>query len=152
VDGDHSTMTILHASRLMPGLAILVAGILAGISPEPASAQRPDAVLQTISSAVSDGDADRLVSTTSSRLELALMGASRQYSQSQAALVLKKFFQENRPRSFEIVDSTSASRGLFVEARLRTAEPDLTLRVYFRLNRTGDAWRLREMLIERADR
>lgn len=117
-----------------------------------AGAQERIPEMDVIQTGLSDGDAILLMSVASDRLELALLGASQQYSKSQATLVLKKFFEENRPRSFVVVDSIRAEGGIFLEGRIRLKESNRVLRAYLRVNRTGGAWKLRELLIERADR
>lgn len=108
--------------------------------------------LQILRSALADGDVRRLMSLTPGSLELALFGPSQQYSHVQAELVLKQFFKENRPRSFDIVDYKQSKRGLFVEGRLRLSDEDRPIRTYLRLNRTAKGWKLRELLMERSDR
>jgi len=108
--------------------------------------------LQVVRSALADGDVRQLMSVTPGSLELALFGASHQYSHVQAEMVLKKFFRKNRPKSFDIVDYKKSKRSLFVEGRLRLSEEERSIRTYLRLNRTEDGWILRELLMERSDR
>jgi hypothetical protein len=117
-----------------------------------ASAQGRDPNLQQVVSAVVRGDERALIAMMSERIELALLGASRQYSKSQATLVLRQFFQEHPPRAFNIVDSTRSESGVFLEGVLRTRNGDQTYRIYLRLNHAGGEWTLREMLVERAER
>ena len=108
--------------------------------------------LQTIRKAVAEGDARQLMAVSTESIELALFAASQQYTRSQATLVLKQFFKQNTPTSFELVDSTRSNRSLFVEGRMRTSNYEVPLRTYFRLKKSADGWKLREFLIESPDR
>ena len=116
----------------------------------PAWSQQVDELV-LVKAAMTNGDARKLMTVASDRVELALLGASRQYSRSQASLVLRKFFEQYRPRSFEIVDSTQSNKGIFLEGRIRLTDSDKLLRAYLRLNQADGHWTLRELLIERAD-
>ena len=118
----------------------------------PAWSQDQADVLRTIRKAVAEGDVRQLLAGSTESIELALFAASQQYTRSQATLVLRKFFKENTPTSFELVDSTRSNRGLFVEGQMRTTRYEIPLRTYFRLKKSPDGWKLREFLIESPDR
>jgi len=125
---------------------------LALLTSRSTSAQDRDPDLQQVTSAIVRGDERALIAMMSERIELALLGASRQYSKSQATLVLRQFFREHPPRAFRIVDSTRSESGVFLEGVLHTRNSDQTYRIYLRLNHAGGAWTLRELLVERAER
>ncbi|GMQ81633.1 MAG: hypothetical protein BMS9Abin05_1067 [Rhodothermia bacterium] len=118
----------------------------------PAWSQNQAEALRTIRKAVAEGDVRQLLAGSTESIELALFAASQQYTRSQATLVLKQFFKENTPTSFELVDSTRSNRGLFVEGRMRTTSYKISLRTYFRLKKSPDGWKLREFLVESPDR
>ena len=116
--------------------------------------QSQDSVVEVaqIREAISQGDVNTLMNLSARSVELALYSASKQYTASQAGLVLKRFFKENPPVAFEIVKSSGSANGLFIEGKMRTSNNSTTLRTYLRLNRARDGWKLRELLIESPDR
>ena len=126
--------------------------VLAFCTVIPTRAQNQADALSTIRRAVAEGNAKLLLAESTESIELALFAESHQYTRSQATLVLKKFFKENKPTSFELVDSTRSNLGLFVEGRMRTINYQVPLRTYFRLKKSPDGWKLREFLIESPDR
>ena len=118
------------------------------------TAKSQDSIVEVaqIRDAISQGDVNALMKLSARSVELALYSASRQYTTSQAGLVLKRFFRENPPVAFEIVKSSGSANGVFIEARMRTSNISTPLRTYLRLNKASDGWKLRELLIESPDR
>lgn len=92
-------------------------------------------------------DAATLAQQSAPTVEIALFGESKRYSRSHATLLMRSFFAEWPPESFELVDFTKTSTGWFMEGRYATTRGD-DLRFYVRLRLTDGTWLIRELLIE----
>ena len=57
--------------------------------------------LGDISKAISNGDADALAKYFDNRVEISIMGDEDMYNKSQALQVVKTFFQNNKPKSYD---------------------------------------------------
>lgn len=68
----------------------------------PSTAQQEQDVFVPISKYIQNGDAERLSAWFAPNLEVDLLGSSNVCSKQQAKQILKEFFNENSPKSFEI--------------------------------------------------
>lgn len=114
--------------------------------------QETESVVQDLTAAFSTGDVREILDMVDGPIDIALFGSSRKYSPDQASFVLKKFFREQRPQRLDIRDFTKMKRGWFLEGVLHVGRTGAALRVYLRLSRAGDNWRLREIFIDRTRR
>jgi hypothetical protein len=108
----------------------------------------PDTVLQRVTTAFSDGNAQLLLSPAADRVEVSLFGTRTFYSSAQAFYVLREFFDTHPPAAFSVNDATGAGRSCFLRGRLDHAHDERTLQVYVRLVHRGDAWQLHEVRID----
>lgn len=113
----------------------------------PVLAQDSNQVLQEFRAAVLQSDATALARQAAPTIEIALFGESKRYSRSQATLLLRSFFAEWPPESFQLVDFTKTSSGWFMEGHCITTAGD-DLRFYVRMRLTEGRWLIRELLIE----
>lgn len=125
--------------------ALLAAAGAAGVCAQPADVP---VEVEAMADAFGEGDVRALLTRTSERLEIAVFGASRLYSRSQARYVLEAFFRDYAPDRFDLRDVARAGGGAFAEGDYWYARGASPLRVYLRLRREGGSWELREILIE----
>ncbi len=134
------------------GTTLLVAAFL--LLPASAAAQRfadEGTVLTRVEKAFASGNARALMEPASERVEISLFGTSTQYSRSQAAFVLRDFFDEHPPRgyAFENVSETEGSRYAAGHYWYKGGG-GTPLRVYVRLSQNGEEeWAIREIRVER---
>lgn len=96
--------------RRTPRLRLLaLALLLAGARLSTAQDVEPAAAI--VLRALETGDAERLLSSTPARLEIALFGATRRYSRPQALFVLRDFFREYPPVRVEPQAATATGAG-----------------------------------------
>jgi hypothetical protein len=108
----------------------------------------PDTVVQRVTTAFVDGDAQRLLSPAADRVEVSLFGTRTFYSSAQAFYVLEDFFETHPPADFEVGDVTEAGESCFLRGRFDHGRDERTLQVYVRLVRRGDVWLLQEIRID----
>lgn len=112
-----------------------------------ASSVVPAQVVERVSRAFSNGDANLLLGTTSDRIEVGLPGTRAYYSRSQAMYVLREFFNEHGPTRFAVEDVTKAGTSYFVTGRFWHSRGEQPMHVYTRFSSRGDN-RLYEVRVE----
>lgn len=135
-------------------LVLLIVGV--GGGPPVAWAQAPDSteeapseVVERVTAAFGEGDAERLLAPSADRVEVNLFGSRTIYSSAQAFYVLRDFFRSHVPREFAIEDVTEAGTNCFVRGIYEQAQVDQPLQIYVRLDQEEeDVWHLREVRIE----
>ena len=106
--------------------------------------------MHALRAAVMQADGAALSRMSAATVDIALFGESKRYSRSQAALLLRSFFEDYPPLEFEISDFTKTATGWFMEGSYSTRGDARPLRVYIRLRRHDTGWLVRELLIEEA--
>lgn len=127
---------------------LLAITLMEASTPPVAHAQSSDEALRQVSQAFVTADARRLAAISTSTVNVGLLGSPRSYSRSQATLLMREFFRENRPESFEVVDFTKTGRGWFIQASYVTKDRAAPLTVYLRLRLGESGWSVKEVLIE----
>lgn len=117
-------------------------------SPPNESEAVPDTVLQRITTAFAQGNAQLLLSPGADRVEVSLFGTRTFYSDAQAFYVLREFFDTHPPSSFSLNDATGTGQSCFVRGRLDHTRDERSLQVYVRLVHRDAAWRLHEVRID----
>ena len=125
----------------------IVAVVIFGLSVPPASAQSRPAEMEKIEKAFGEGDVKALLNTMSSRVAIAVFGASREYSRTQAEYVLKEFFDEYPPARFTVSRFSETDQGAFVAGRYKSPRGGGDIDVYLRLRDQRGRWELREIII-----
>lgn len=118
---------------------------------QPSSAQISDQVLSQLKSSILAADAAGLAEQTMYSVEIAIFGEGRFYSQGQATLLLKSFFKEYPPDTFEIVGSRRTPGAWFIEGEYGSESSETMIRMYIRLRINAGTWKVREILIENTD-
>lgn len=103
--------------------------------------------LADIRKAIATGEAKTLLQHASERVELNLFGASTVYSPGQAVYVIRDFFHKYPPRQFRFQVFSQSDHNWFVEGIYRHERERTPLRIYLRLQNTGERWWLREIRI-----
>lgn len=111
------------------------------------AAEGSSAVVQRVQTAFTEGNANRLLGSSSERVEITLFGARTHYSSAQALYVMREFFESHVPQRFRVkdvmeTDATSLVRGEYIQARVAQR-----LEIYVRLDHDedSDSWQLREV-------
>ena len=131
------------------GFICLLLAVCIGI--EPVSAQTSDQVLSQLKASIMAADAVGLVEQTMNSVEIAQFGEGRYYSKGQATLLLRGFFKEYPPQSFNVVGSKRNTGAWFIEGVYTTKNRRQKLRIYIRLRVSEGTWKVREFLIEESD-
>ncbi len=107
-----------------------------------------DTLVQRVSTAFVDGNAQLLLTPAADRVEVSLFGTNTFYSNAQAFYVLRDFFDTHPPADFAVGDVTEAGNSFFVRGQFDHNRDSRTLQVYVRLVRRAEAWRLQEVRID----
>jgi len=143
-------LRVLFCILLIAGVGGVEArGQVGGESPDSAAASSvvPAQVVERVSGAFSNGDADLLLGTTTDRIEVGLPGTRAYYSRSQAMYVLREFFNEHGPTRFAVEDVSKAGTSYFVTGRFWHSRGEQPMHVYTRFSSGGDN-RLYEVRVE----
>ena len=107
----------------------------------------PAELVNRVSAAFQNGDAQQLLGETSNRIEVGLPGTRAYYSRSQAVYVLREFFKEHDPARFTVEDVSEAGTSYFVTGRFWHSRSGQPMHVYTRFA-NGDAYRVYEIRVE----
>lgn len=90
------------------------------------------------------GNANELSGFLNDKVDLNINGKEGTYSHSQAEGVLKNYFKENPPKSFQINHEGASENGLiYAIGEYKSAEN--SFRVWIRLKKVNDQFRIHEM-------
>lgn len=124
------------------------ASVAQGQSTDPGEAEAvPDTLVQRVSTAFADGDAQLLLTPAADRVEVSLFGTNTFYSNAQAFYVLRDFFDTHPPADFAVGDVTETGNSFFVRGRFDHDRGERPLQVYVRLVRREEMWQLQEVRI-----
>ncbi|MDQ7039412.1 MAG: DUF4783 domain-containing protein [Rhodothermus sp.] len=131
-----------HARWLWPTLVML--WLVGGF---PGRAQSVDSLRRVLVEALARGDAARLLEQAPAQVELALLGRGQLYSRMQARYVLMDFFQAYPPLRVELDEDRLLDPHRFLVGRYWYAQAAAPFRVYMRLHRESDTWKLQELRV-----
>lgn len=103
--------------------------------------------IDTITSALRNGNSQVIASFFDKSLELTLLDKEGDFSASQAELMLKDFFQKNTPKSFQVVHKGSNKTTSFAICSMTTSS-GRKLRISFHLQQSGGKATLQEISIQ----
>jgi len=95
-----------------------------------------------VDSGLVHGDARLTLLGGSERLEMALLGQSRQYSREQARLRLAQFFRAYPPGAFSWSIQEVGEDAWYATGQYQVASTGEMLRVYVHWKRSGEIWKL----------
>lgn len=106
-------------------------------------------VSERIARYISSGNANGLGTYFSDNVDMKIEDKQNVYSKTQATLVLKNFFNKNRPTDFKLIHKGKSQRGLeYRIGRLTTATTQY--RVTFHLKPKGDSFLISQFYLEKA--
>jgi hypothetical protein len=108
----------------------------------------PDTIISRVETALTNGNAQRLLTPAADRVEVSLFGTRTFYSSAQAYYVLDDFFDRYPPTRFRVDDVTETGNSCFLRGRFDHGRDERTLQVYVRLTTRNAAWRLQEIRID----
>ena len=129
----------IATSILIGALVVMTAGVCI--------AQDGPPEMRTVQEAFENGRSDTLLQHASDRIEIALFGATRRYSRVQARYVLQEFVREYRPVGVTVLEGSGTESGWFVSMDYAYERGTKPLRVYARLRRDGQVWKLNELIV-----
>lgn len=100
-----------------------------------------------ISNALKSGNSKELAMYFNSQIELLLLDKKDVYSKIQAEIVMKSFFDNNKPISFTVLHEGGSNSSAFAIGNLATENG--TYRVYCLLRRNSSVMRIHQLRIER---
>ncbi len=104
-------------------------------------------VKDQVVSAIGSGNAAALAKHFVANVDMALPSASDYYSKAQAEQILRKFFEEHRPKGLTIVhEGTNRGGDSYYIGNLATANGDF--RVTFFLKKNGDVFQVKQLRME----
>ncbi len=135
---------------MRPGIiGFAVALVLPVIPVKPVDAQRLAHVV-AVDSGLVHGDARLLLTGAAERVEMAILGQSRQYSRAQAQLRLAQFFREYPPQTFVWTTEEVVAANWFATGRYQVSyEEEATLRIYAHWQQQHGVWKLSKVHVFR---
>lgn len=107
----------------------------------------PDPIWDPITNALQSGQSAQLGIKFNNTVELSINGTEGAYSKGQGEMVLRDFFQKNKPSRFIIQHKgNSGGTGTFANGQLETAGG--TFRVYILQKNSGGQYLIHELRIE----
>ena len=123
-----------------PVYVLLVAWFLLSVF----NARAQNQTIQQVKLVLEVGNANELSKFLNDKVDLNINGKEGTYSHSQAEGVLKNYFKENPPKSFQINHEGASENGL-IYAIGDYQSADSSFRVWIRLKKVNDQFRIHEM-------
>ncbi len=102
---------------------------------------------QSVISAFKNGNAEQLASFFNPHLELVVVGQSDVYSKYQAQIILKKFFRQNEPTNFLVLQHGKNGKVSFAIGKLVTNRGNF--KVYILGKGAGSQYKIHQLRIEK---
>lgn len=112
-------------------IIILLVGVLNISSSQSITADPPD-VIQKISEALKNGNSAELAKHFNPTVEMEILGEENVYSKAQAELLLKDFFNRNKPTSFKVNHQGTKGSTSFAIGILVTSTGNLRVSVFLK--------------------
>lgn len=144
-------MTLMRLSLVLLLMGGVMSAPVAWGQATDTTAKGPSDVVERVTEAFGQGDAERLLVPSADRVEVTLFGARTFYSSAQAFYVLRDFFRSNTPQDFSVDDVTEAGTSCFVRGLYEQDRVDRPFHVFVRFSKEEEVgWRLHEVRIEDA--
>ncbi|MCD4680871.1 MAG: DUF4783 domain-containing protein [Bacteroidales bacterium] len=128
-------------------LIVLVLIFANALSASLASAQESTTSMDEIKNAIVKGNAKELAIHFNTTIDLSVPGKDGTYSKVQAELIIKDFFEKNKPKSFKINHEGSSNDGSRYAIGTLTASNN-SYRLYFLIKNTNGKALIHQMQIE----
>ena len=104
-------------------------------------------VFVPIAKYIGQGDADKLSAWFADNLERTVMSMTRDSSRNQAKQILKNFFDNHTPRSFEIIHMASRSNSKYALGQLNAGGEVFIVTIF--VSSSKDSFKIQQLKIER---
>lgn len=133
---------------MKPGkiILILLASLLIGSGAAAQTPQKGD-VFVPISKYLSQGDVQSLSAWFADNLEISIISSTHDSSKKQARQILKSFFDEHTPRSFEVTHQASSANMKYALGSLTAGGEVYQVTIF--LNLKDEAYQIQQFKIER---
>ena len=126
-------------------LFIAVSALLFGVGANAASDSYD--VFVPIAKYLGQGDAERLSAWFADNLEITIMSTTNDSSKNQAKQILKAFFDNHTPRSFEISHTASRSNSKYALGYLNAGGEVFEVTIF--VSNCGDRYKIQQLKIDR---
>ena len=131
--------------RTFARIFIAVSALLFGVGANAASDSYD--VLVPIAKYLGQGDAERLSAWFTDNLEITIMSTTNDSSKNQAKQILKAFFDNHTPRSFEISHTASRSNSKYALGYLNAGGEVFEVTIF--VSNCGDRYKIQQLKIDR---
>lgn len=131
--------------RTFARIFIAVSALLFGVGANAASDSYD--VFVPIAKYLGQGDAERLSAWFADNLEITIMSTTNDSSKNQAKQILKAFFDNHTPRSFEISHTASKSNSKYALGYLNAGGEVFEVTIF--VSNCGDRYKIQQLKIDR---
>ena len=131
--------------RTFARIFIAVSALLFGVGANAASDSYD--VFVPIAKYLGQGDAERLSAWFADNLEITIMSTTNDSSKNQAKQILKAFFDNHTPRSFEISHTASRSNSKYALGYLKAGGEVFEVTIF--VSNCGDRYKIQQLKIDR---
>ncbi len=131
--------------RTFARIFIAVSALLFGVGANAASDSYD--VFVPIAKYLGQGDAERLSAWFADNLEITIMSTTNDSSKNQAKQILKAFFDNHTPRSFEISHTASRSNSKYALGYLNAGGEVFEVTIF--VSNCGDRYKIQQLKIDR---
>lgn len=131
--------------RTFARIFIAVSALLVGVGANAASDSYD--VFVPIAKYLGQGDAERLSAWFADNLEITIMSTTNDSSKNQAKQILKAFFDNHTPRSFEISHTASRSNSKYALGYLNAGGEVFEVTIF--VSNCGDRYKIQQLKIDR---
>lgn len=131
--------------RTFARIFIAVSALLFGVGANAASDSYD--VFVPIAKYLGQGDAERLSAWFADNLEITIMSTTNDSSKNQAKQILKAFFDNHTPRSFEISHTASRSNSKYALGYLNAGGEVFEVTIF--VSNCGDRYKIQQLNIDR---
>ncbi|MCF0175019.1 MAG: DUF4783 domain-containing protein [Bacteroidales bacterium] len=118
-------------------------------APSRAQQLTSDDVLTPISKYIAKGDAQKLSAWFSSSIEVGIFKNDAPTSKAQARQIMKTFFKNYPPRSFEFIHKASKGNGKYAIGTLNAGGENFTITIFTAYNEKYGDFRIQQISISR---
>lgn len=106
----------------------------------------PNTTFTALERAFAEGDAKKICAYVDNKILLEINKSESVYSKSQAEIILKDFFDKNKPKSYK-VNSKSTTKGNYAMIGTMSTEADKNYRISIKLREDGNVFVLDKISI-----
>lgn len=122
-------------------------GVIKAFSPIPQSAPSPGDVFNPISKYMAQGNAEALSAWFADNLEVTVLSRGGDASKAQAKQILKSFFDNYTPRSFEITHTAGRANMKYALGELKAGGETFQVTIF--VSCQDETYKIQQLIIER---